>query len=118
MTLTSVTERRVRTTTSTEVAPAVLADVRERLLDRAEDDDPLRARERVDVPAHVDVRVDAGAGGEGLGGAVDDLAERPRGDARRLERVGGLAQRAVELGEPAEGVVEPAPRQLPMALER
>ena len=63
----------------------VLADVRKRLLDRTEHRDALSRRERVRIPAYLEVGADAGAVGEPVDLAMQDLAERSADDALRLE---------------------------------
>ena len=61
--------------------------------------------------------LDAGALREAVDLAVEDLAERTRDDALRLERVGDLAKLPVELDEPRGQVVEPTVRLLSVVLE-
>ena len=55
--------------------------------------------------------------GEAVDLAVQDLAERPRDDALRLERVRDLAQLPIELDEPRREVVEAAVRLLAIVVE-
>ena len=95
----------------------MLADVRERLLDRAEDRDPLGRGERLGVAADLELRVDPGALRERVDLAVEDLAERSGDDAPRLERARELSQLAVELGDAREHVVEAARSALAVALQ-
>ena len=95
----------------------VLAHVRERLLDRTEDRDPLRGRERVRVATDLELGVDPGALREAVDLAVEDLAERTADDALRLERVRDLAKLAVELDEARGEVVEAPVRLLAVVLE-
>ena len=79
--------------------------------------DPLRGRERVGLATDLEVGLDAGALGEGVDLAMEDLAERTADHALRLERVGDLAQVAVELDEPCGEVVEAAGRLFAVPLE-
>ena len=58
-----------------------------------------------------------GPGLERLDLPVEDLGERPRDDAPRLERVSGLAQLPVELDDPRDEILEAAVDELAMALE-
>ncbi len=95
----------------------MLADVGERLLDRAEHRDALRGGERVGVAADLELGVDPGALGEVVDLAVQDLAEWTGDDALRLERVRDLAQLAIELDEPRGQVVEAAVGLLAVVLE-
>ena len=97
--------------------PGVLADVGERFLDRAVDRDPLGRRDRLRIAADLEFRRDPGALGERIGLAVEDLAERARDDAPRLERARELAQVAVELRHAGEHVVEAPCGALAVALE-
>ena len=95
----------------------VLADVGERLLDRAEDGDPLAGGQRVRVSADLEHGRDSRALRERVDLAVEDLAERAADDALRLERVRELAKLAVELDESGREVVEAPVRLLAVALE-
>ncbi len=95
----------------------VLAHVRQRFLDRAEDGDALRRRQRVRIAADLELGGDSRALGEVVDLAVEDLAERAADDALRLERVSDLAQLPVELDETAREVVEAAVRLVAVVVE-
>ena len=114
----SIALRRARTRTEIFRRRArALADVGQLLLDRAEHGDPLRGRERVRVAPDLELGADARALREAVHLAVEDLAERARDDALRLEGVGYLAQLPVELDEPGREVVEAPVRLLAVVLE-
>src|SRR5262249_28663257 len=97
--------------------PGVLADVRERLLDRAEDRDALSGRERVGVAPDLELGVNAGALRERVDLPVQDLAQRSAEHALRLERMCDLAQLPIELDETRREVVETSVRLLAELLE-
>src|SRR5688500_888371 len=95
----------------------VLADVRQRLLNRAEHGDALGGRERVGIAANLERDLRPAALREVVDLAMEDLAERPADDALRLERVRELAELAVELGEARGQIVEAPERLLAVPLE-
>ena len=95
----------------------VLADIRERLLDRAEDGDALGGRERVRVAADLELGLHTRSLREAVDLAMQDLAERPRDDALRLQRVGDFAELPIELDEAPGEIVEAAMRLLAIVLE-
>src|SRR5262245_34624892 len=95
----------------------MLAHVGERFLDGAEHRDPLGGRQRVGVAADLELRGDPRALGEAVDLAMEDLAERARDDALRLERVRDLAQLPVQLNESRGEIVEAPVCLLAVVLE-
>ena len=70
---------------------AVLADVRQRLLNDPRDGHPLRGRQVVEVAGQFEFELDRGAGGEGLDLLRQNVGERRLHEGPRLQRVGEVA---------------------------
>src|SRR5262249_44612716 len=78
------------------------------LLDHAEDRDALRRREGVRIAPDLELCANAGALGERIDLAVEDLAERAADHALRLQRVRDLPELTIELDEARGQIVEAA----------
>src|SRR3972149_4451114 len=95
----------------------MLAEVRQRFLDRPEHGDALSRRERVRVTANFELRIDAGALRESVALAVEDLSGRTAEHALRLERMRELPKLSVEVDETGGEIIEPSVSLLAVLLE-
>ena len=88
---------------------AVLTDVRERLLEDADERDSLRLRHPPEISDHPCPDLHPGALGQRVDLGVDHALQGTAQEACRLERMRELAQYAVELSEAALDPVELRP---------